>query len=111
MYVIFCYFSLTWHCCGPCLVGDAVFGLGFFAGVDDTVFADCIVVAAIVVVSGCWADATIDANEAVVVVIIFCATIFAIDVDVDEATDSITLATKNRIKRRNWKHKKFHTFQ
>lgn len=22
-------FEFTWHCCGPCLVGDDVFGLGF----------------------------------------------------------------------------------
>lgn len=25
-------YSHTWHCCGPCLVGDVVFGLDFFTG-------------------------------------------------------------------------------
>lgn len=43
--------SLTWHCCGPCLVGDAVFGLGFLTIVG-AVFAIAVTFAVVVVTIG-----------------------------------------------------------
>jgi hypothetical protein len=62
--------NVTWHCWGPpCRVGDAVFGLCFFTGVDETAagkleFDDGVtVVARVVMVSGCWVVTTIDADD------------------------------------------------
>lgn len=83
--------NITWHCCGPpCRVGDAVFGLCFFTGVDETgagklEFDDGVTVAArVVMVSGCWVETTIEADDAL------CKAFE----DGDDATVSITLATE-----------------
>lgn len=84
---------VTWHTCGPCRVGDAVFGLCFFIGVDETAagkleFDDGVtVVARVVMVSGWWVETTIEADDDDV----FCEMCEAL---VDDATVSITLATE-----------------
>ena len=96
-------FSLrvTWHCWGPCRVGDAVFGLCFFTGVDETAagkleFDDGVtVVARVVMVSGFWVETTIEAGDAVNDDV-FCEMSEAF---VANATDSITLATEINKKR------------
>lgn len=81
---------VTWHCWGPCRVGDAVFGLCFFTGVDETAagkleFDDGVtVVARVVMVSGCWVETTIEAGDDDV----FC--------EMFDAIVSITLATENK---------------
>lgn len=87
--------NVTWHCWGPpCRVGDAVFGLCFFTGVDETAagkleFDDAVtVVASVVMVSGCWVETTIEAG-------VFCEIWQAFDDD--DATVSITLATENKL--------------
>lgn len=89
--------NLTWHCCGPpCRVGDAVFGLCFFVGVDETAagkleFDEGVtVVARVVIVSGCWVETTIEAGDDDN----FCEICEMLD---DDATVSITLATENKL--------------
>lgn len=86
--------NITWHCWGPpCRVGDAVFGLCFFIGVDETAagkleFDDGVtVVAMVVMVSGCWVETTIEVDDDL------CK---AFEVD-DNAFVSITLATENKL--------------
>lgn len=86
--------NVTWHCWGPpCRVGDAVFGLCFFIGVDKTAagkleFDDGVtVVARVVMVRGCWVVTTIEADDDA-----FDEICEALD---DDATVSITLATEN----------------
>jgi hypothetical protein len=90
---------VTWHTCGPCRVGDAVFGLCFFTGVDDTAagkleFDEGVtVVARVVMVSGCCVDTTIEAGEEDddVDEDVFCE---ICEVFTDDATVSITLPTE-----------------
>lgn len=63
--------SLTWHCCGPCRVGDDVFGLDFFVVAvacgklefdDDEAAVTVVVAVNVVMVSGCT---DIDATDVV----------------------------------------------
>jgi hypothetical protein len=95
MKIIKAFAYVTWHCWGPCRVGDAVFGLCFFTGVDETAagkleFDDGVtVVARVVMVSGCWVETTIEAGDADDDGV-FC------EISEADATVSITLATENK---------------
>lgn len=88
--------TLTWHCCGPCRVGDEVFGLCFFMGANETAvvwleFDEGVMEVAIdVIVEACWAERTIDAFD----VDVFCAAAAT----AAAATVSITLATVKKYK-------------
>lgn len=96
MNIINAFASVTWHCWGPCRVGDAVFGLCFFTGVDETAagkleFDDGVTVVArvVVMVSGCWFETTIEASDADDDCVLC-------EMSEADATVSITLATENK---------------
>lgn len=86
---------VTWHCCGPCRVGDAVFGLCFFGVIELATACGVIIVVpaelVVIVVRGCWLG---DVVAAVVIT--------TFEMLFDEDCDSITLATEMKKIKLNW---------
>lgn len=90
---------ITWHCCGPWRVGDAVFGLCFFGVIWLATFCCGVIVVApdavvvVIVVRGCcW-----------LAVEVFAVVITTFEIVLDDDCDSITFVTENEIKKFNIK--------